>query len=380
MPASTDSVPGSTDSVPARRIVGSPQRRRSSARTPAAGTATSRSCSAPTTPPGCAASWASTPPRSARRWAAPASTPTPARRRRWPTCSSCPGRWPTRTRWPAWTTAAARRSSSATPRRTSPRSCCGRTAASWSPSAGATSPPATSAPTSPTWTWSSRETRFATGRSEADGGAGDSSVLTALRRLPGHAGLRRAPVGLADPGRPDRGRRRGRQGRPPPGGPPGRGRRHRGRHRRVGGGASTRSARRHPQVEVVADAAALVRADLDVFSPYALGGALTDEVVAVLRADAGLRRRQQPARPPGHRGPAGRARDPLRPRLRGQLRRGDPGRRRAARLLLRAGPGQGRARSSTPPRRVLELAAGEGVPPAVAADRLAEERMAAAGG
>ena len=90
--------------------------------------------------------------------------------------------------------------------------------------------------------------------------------------------------GSADPGRPDRGHRRGRQGR----------------HATwpahlVDDGATVVvtdvSAEavdtvrcRHPQVEVVDDVDALVRADLDVFSPNALGHALSDEVVAVLRA------------------------------------------------------------------------------------------------
>jgi valine dehydrogenase (NAD+) len=40
----------------------------------------------------------------------------------------------------------------------------------------------------------------------------------------------------------------------------------------------------HPQVEVVADTDALVRADIDIYSPCALGGALSDEVAETLRA------------------------------------------------------------------------------------------------
>ena len=47
-----------------------------------------------------------------------------------------------------------------------------------------------------------RETRFVTGRSVENGGGGDSSILTALGRLPGHAGRGRAPLGHADAGRP----------------------------------------------------------------------------------------------------------------------------------------------------------------------------------
>ena len=105
-----------------------------------------------------------------------------------------------------------------------------------------------------------------------------------LRRLPGHAGQRRAPVGRADAAR-------------------------------AAGSASRASARsattwwstcwrtargswsptcartpsaavqaRHPEVEVAADTDALIRADLDVYAPCALGGALDDETVPVLTA------------------------------------------------------------------------------------------------
>ena len=58
-----------------------------------------------------------------------------------------------------------------------------------------------------------RECRYVTGRTEAAGGAGDSSVLTALRRVPGHAGGRRACLGQHQPGGQagrGRGRRQGR--------------------------------------------------------------------------------------------------------------------------------------------------------------------------
>ena len=41
----------------------------------------------------------------------------------------------------------------------------------------------------------------------------------------------------------------------------------------------------HPQVTAVADADALVRSDLDVYAPCALGGALTDDVVGALSAE-----------------------------------------------------------------------------------------------
>ncbi len=40
----------------------------------------------------------------------------------------------------------------------------------------------------------------------------------------------------------------------------------------------------HPEVKVVADADAMIRADLDVYAPCALGGSLNDDTVPVLRA------------------------------------------------------------------------------------------------
>jgi valine dehydrogenase (NAD+) len=48
--------------------------------------------------------------------------------------------------------------------------------------------------------------------------------------------------------------------------------------------AVSRLTAEHPQVEVVADADALVRSDIDVYSPCALGGALTDGVAETLHA------------------------------------------------------------------------------------------------
>ena len=61
-----------------------------------------------------------------------------------------------------------------------------------------------------------------------------------------------------------------------------------------------------------------------------------------------VRRGEQPARPPRARGRPRRPRRPLLPRLPGQLRRGDPGRRRAARLRVRPCPRQGVTASTTP--------------------------------
>ena len=92
-----------------------------------------------------------------------------------------------------------------------------------------------------------RECRWTTGRSPENGGAGDSSVLTAFGVFQGMRASRPAPVGRPDAARPQ-GRRRGRrQGRPPPGRAPARGRR-RGRDH---GRAATTSVRRildqHPR-------------------------------------------------------------------------------------------------------------------------------------
>jgi valine dehydrogenase (NAD+) len=128
-----------------------------------------------------------------------------------------------------------------------------------------------------------RETPFATGRSTADGGAGDSSVLTALGvlqgiraaaqvrwgqpaltgRLVGISGVGKvgrnlvplllehgAGVVIADPD--------------------------------VGAVAAVLS--RYPAVNAVADTAALLAERLDVYSPCALGGALTEAALGTLTA------------------------------------------------------------------------------------------------
>jgi valine dehydrogenase (NAD+) len=128
-----------------------------------------------------------------------------------------------------------------------------------------------------------RRSRWVTGRSEANGGAGDSSVLTAygvfqgMRASAEHAwgasSLRGRTVGIAGVGKV-------------------------GKHlvgllledgaelvvTDVDGGAVERVVGAHPEVAVVPDTDALVRSDIDLYAPCALGGALTDEVVSVLRA------------------------------------------------------------------------------------------------
>ena len=146
-----------------------------------------------------------------------------------------------------------------------------------------------------------RECSFVTGRTVAHGGAGDSSVLTAYgvfqgmraaaERDLGRPTLHGRTVGVAGVGKVGRHLVRhlvedGADG---------------GRHRRGPTPRSPRCRPSTPSVRAVADTDALVAAELDVYAPCALGGALTDEVVDVLSATDRLRRGQQPARPRGHR-------------------------------------------------------------------------------
>lgn len=129
-----------------------------------------------------------------------------------------------------------------------------------------------------------RECRWTTGRSPENGGAGDSSVLTAFgvfqgmrasaQHLWGDPTLRGRKVGVAGVGKV-------------------------GHHlveHLLSDGAEVvitdvreESVRRitdkHPEVAVVADTEALIRTEgLDIYAPCALGGALNDESVAVLTA------------------------------------------------------------------------------------------------
>ncbi|GAB2684297.1 Glu/Leu/Phe/Val dehydrogenase dimerization domain-containing protein [Thalassiella azotivora] len=128
-----------------------------------------------------------------------------------------------------------------------------------------------------------RECDYVTGRSESAGGAGDSSVLTAFGV---HQGMRAASQHVwGTPGL--KGRRVGVAGVGKVG-------RHLVEHlveegaevvvTDVSEAALDAVRARHPEVDVVEDADALVREDLDVYAPCALGGALTDQVSQVLRA------------------------------------------------------------------------------------------------
>ena len=128
-----------------------------------------------------------------------------------------------------------------------------------------------------------RETRHAAGRSEADGGCGDSSVLTAygvfqaMRAAAAHVWgeptLAGRTIGVAGVGKvghllvehllDD------------------------GAHlvvTDVNAAAVQALQERHPQVEAVDDATALVKSDLDVYAPCAMGGALDDGTVEALSA------------------------------------------------------------------------------------------------
>jgi valine dehydrogenase (NAD+) len=129
----------------------------------------------------------------------------------------------------------------------------------------------------------SRECRFVTGRSVEQGGAGDSAVLTALGVFQGMRAAAQHRWGVASLD----GRRVGVLGVGKVG-------RHLVDHL-IDDGASvliadvSRAAvdavvARHPGIQTV-DAESLVTQQLDVFAPCALGGTLTDEHVSELRAE-----------------------------------------------------------------------------------------------
>ncbi|MFF5262141.1 Leu/Phe/Val dehydrogenase [Actinomadura viridis] len=222
-----------------------------------------------------------------------------------------------------------------------------------------------------------RESRFVTGRTRAHGGAGDSSILTAFGVF---QGMRAAAETLW--GSPTlRGRRVGVEGVGKVG--------HRlVEHLREDGAevvicdvseaAVERVKTLHPEVEVVADNAALIRAGLDVYAPCALGGSLDDETVPVLTAKmvCGAANNQL-----AHAGIEKRLAD------RGVLYAPDyvvnsGGVIQVADEIEGFDFERARSRASgifETTRRIFALAAEEGVPPAVAADRLAERRMSAVG-
>jgi valine dehydrogenase (NAD+) len=222
-----------------------------------------------------------------------------------------------------------------------------------------------------------RECRYVTGRSVEHGGAGDSSILTAYGVFQGMRAAAERRWGAPTLN----GRRVGITGVGKVG------------HHLVGhllaDGASVlvadvnraaieRVRAAHPQVEVAADDATLVRAELDVYAPCALGGALNEETVAVLTAGV----------------VCGAANNQLAfPGIEKDLE--DRGILYAPDYVVNAGGviqvadeiegfnfDRAKAKATgifQTTRRIFALAAEEGVPPVVAADRLAEQRMAELG-
>jgi valine dehydrogenase (NAD+) len=134
----------------------------------------------------------------------------------------------------------------------------------------------------------------------------------------------------------------------------------------------------YPQVTLVADADALIRADIDVYAPCALGSALRDDTVAVLRAKAVVGAANNQLAHPG-----------VEKLLaeRGILYAPDYVVNSGGVIQVadeihgfnfeRAKRRAGRIYDTT--RQILQLASADGVPPADAADRLAERRMADVG-
>jgi valine dehydrogenase (NAD+) len=222
-----------------------------------------------------------------------------------------------------------------------------------------------------------RETRFVTGRSVEHGGAGDSSILTAwgvfqgMRAAAEHvwgsptlAGRRVGIAGLGKVGKYLTGHL-------------------------LDDGASVAATdvnpaalewarTTYPQIDLVADTHALITSDIDVYAPCALGGALDDDTVPLLRAKIVTGAANNQLAHPG-----------IEKLLeeRGILYTPD--------YVVNAGgviqvadeiEGFNFERAKLRATRIhhttgqiLRLADSEGVPPVVAADRLAERRMAEVG-
>lgn len=222
-----------------------------------------------------------------------------------------------------------------------------------------------------------RETPYVTGRSPEYGGAGDSSVLTAwgvfqgmraaAEHVWGTASLAGRRVGIAGLGKV-------------------------GRHltgHLVDDGAHVVATdvderalewarKTYPQVELVADTTALITSDIDVYSPCALGGALNDDTVPVLRAKVVVGAANNQLAHPGvekHLAERGILYAPdYVVNAGGVIQVADEIKGfNFERAKLRA------TKIFDTTRQILRLAESEGVPPAVAADRLAERRMAEVG-
>jgi len=222
-----------------------------------------------------------------------------------------------------------------------------------------------------------RESRFVTGRTLANGGAGDSSVLTAFGVFQGMRASAERVFGTPSL----HGRRVGVEGVGKVG------------HRLVellredgaevvvcdvSPQAIERVRQRHPEVDVVVDARALTEADIDVFAPCALGGALDDVTVARLRAKVVCGAANNQLAHPG-----------VEKQLdeRGILYAPDYVVNSGGVIQVAdeiAGFNMERARAKAAQiydttLKIFAIASEEGVPPAVAADRLAERRMSEVG-
>ncbi|MFE0024650.1 Glu/Leu/Phe/Val dehydrogenase dimerization domain-containing protein [Amycolatopsis sp. NPDC059021] len=222
-----------------------------------------------------------------------------------------------------------------------------------------------------------RESRFVTGRSPEDGGAGDSSVLTAFGVYQGMRASAEHVWGVPEL----TGRRVGVAGVGKVG------------HILVGHlveagahvvvsdvspAALDRVRAAYPGVEVVSDVDTLIRSEVDVFAPCALGGVLNDDTVAALRARIVCGAANNQLAHPGV-----------------DKMLDDRGILFAPDYLVNAGGviqvdderhgfDFARAKRKTTAifdttKAVYALAKSEGVPPATAADRLAERRMADVG-
>ncbi len=222
-----------------------------------------------------------------------------------------------------------------------------------------------------------RETRYVTGRSVEHGGAGDSSVLTAwgvyqgMRAAAEHTWgsptLTGRTVGIAGLGKVGK---------------------YLAGHliedgatvvaTDVSPAALEWASTTYPEINLVPDNQTLITSDLDVFAPCALGGALNDDTVPLLRAKVVTGAANNQLAHPG----IGKLLDD-----RGILYTPD--------YVVNAGGviqvadeiegfnfDRAKLRATgifETTRRILQLAGDEGVPPAVAADRLAERRMAEVG-
>ncbi len=225
-----------------------------------------------------------------------------------------------------------------------------------------------------------QESRFVTGRTVAPGRRGRQLGAHGVRRVPGHAGRRGGDLGRPHARRPHRRVSPGSARSAATWSAPARGRRRGRRLRRATSPPSATLARRPPGGHVPwRTPRRWSPSPIDVYAPCALGDALTDEVVATLQA----------------RVVCGAANNQLaHPGVEKQL--ADRGILYAPDYVVNAGGliqvadelhgfdfERARRRATLildTTREVFALAEAEGVPPAVAADRIAEQRMADAAG